>query len=287
MLECVVNISEGRDDARIDRLAASAADVLLDVHRDRDHHRSVFTLAGPDAEAEAGVRHLARAVVAEVDLTAHAGAHPRIGALDVVPFVALEGWPVTDGPVATAIGARDRFMSWAGSHLALPCFGYGPAVAEESQDPSRSLPDVRRSAWVTLDPDAGPRAPHPRAGAAAVGARAVLVAYNLWLAHPDLNAARRVARCIRGPDIRALGLAVGREVQVSCNLLHPWSTGPGQAFDAVAHHVPVARAELVGLVPRGVLDASPRHRWPELDLGPPSTIEARLEQAGLDGGSGG
>ncbi len=133
-------------------------------------------------------------------------------------------------------------------------------------------------------PAAGPAVPHPTAGAAAVGARPILLAYNLWLAEPDLAAARAVAGAIRGPGIRALGLAVGASVQVSCNLIAPWVVGPGAAFDAVASRAAVARAELVGLAPRAILDAEPRHRWPELDLDPSKTIEARLEQAGLDGG---
>ena len=180
-----------------------------------------------------------------------------------------------DGPIAPSLAARDAFARWAGAELGLPCFLYGP---------ERSLPEVRREAWTTLAPDRGPAAPHPTAGAAAVGARPALVAYNLWLAEADVAAARRVAAQIRGPHVRALGLAVGDCVQVSCNLIAPWQIGPGAAFDAVARRAGVARAELVGLVPLGVLEAEPRHRWPELDLNSSRTIEARLEQAGLDGG---
>ncbi|MGI8753997.1 MAG: hypothetical protein ACR2MN_17115 [Acidimicrobiales bacterium] len=276
MLECVVNISEGRDDDVIDALASETGAELLDVHRDPDHHRSVLTIAGPGPEVEASVRRLARAVVARLDLSAHSGVHPRIGVLDVVPWVALDGWPVADGRPSVAIDARDSFIRWAGDTLDLPCFAYGP---------ERTLPDVRRQAWVTLDPDAGPLHPHPRAGAVAVGARSILVAYNLWLVKPDLDLARRIASALRTPDLRTLALEVGTEVQVSCNLTRPSVVGPAAAFDAVAYQAEVARAELVGLAPRSVLDAVPRHRWPELDLDPSTTIEARLEQAGLDGGS--
>jgi glutamate formiminotransferase len=275
MLECVVNISEGRDDRIIDALAAETGPGLLDVHRDPDHHRSVLTIAGPEAEVEAAVRGLARAAVHRLGLSAHAGAHPRIGVLDVVPWVALDGWPVADGRLSAAIDARDAFIRWAADTLDLPCFAYGP---------ERTLPDVRRQAWVTLDPDAGPLHPHPTAGAAAVGARGILVAYNLWLAKPDLDLARGIASALRSPDLRTLALEVGTEVQVSCNLTRPWVVGPAAAFDAVSLQAEVARAELVGLAPRSVLDATPRHRWPELDLDPSTTIEARLEQAGLDGG---
>jgi glutamate formiminotransferase len=125
--------------------------------------------------------------------------------------------------------------------------------------------------------------PHPTAGAAAVGARPPLVAYNLWLATPDVGLARTIAGELRSEAVRALGLQVGERAQVSCNLIDPWRTGPEVVFDAVASRAAVARAELVGLIPASVLDAVPRHRWPELDLGPSQTIEARLEEKGLAG----
>jgi glutamate formiminotransferase len=272
VLECVVNVSEGRDLDLLGMIGAAAGPTLLDVHRDPDHHRSVFTLGGPDGRVEQGARDLASAVVTHLDIGRHQGAHPRIGTLDVVPFVSLDGPPVADGPLPAALAARDRFVAWAATALALPCFRYGP---------ERSLPEIRRGAWEDLAPDQGPDAPHPRAGAVAVGARRVLVAYNLWLEHPDLALARAIAREIRGPDLRTLGLAVGSQVQVSCNLIAPWSIGPVAAHDAVAARAPVARAELVGLIPSSVLEAAPRARWEELDLAPSATIEARLERAGL------
>jgi glutamate formiminotransferase len=290
-LECVVNVSEGRDVALLQHLSAAAGASFLDVHTDADHHRSVFTVGGAGESVEAAVRSLARAVVdAGLDLQHHRGAHPRFGLLDVVPFVSLTGWPeVRDGALDASLAARDRFVAWAAAELGLPCFRYGP---------ERTLPDVRRHAWRDLAPDAGPATPHPTAGAVAVGARPVLVAYNLWLAPPPdltvdlavdlpaaLSLARSVAAAIRGPTVRALGLAVGDAVQVSCNLIDPWTVGPEAVFDAVASRAAVARAELVGLVPRAVLQRAPRHRWPELDLDPSATIEARLERAGLDGGS--
>lgn len=268
VLECVVNVSEGRDLSTLAAIAAAAGPSLIDVHTDAHHHRSVFTLGGDDEGVEAAARNLAAAVVRLVDITTHAGAHPRIGALDVVPFVALAGMPVVDGSLQRALEARDRFVDWAAAELALPCFRYGP---------EQSLPEVRRGAWRDLRPDRGPDQPHPTAGAAAVGARRVLVAYNLWLADPDLPTAKRIAAEIRGPDLRTLGLALGPDVQVSCNLIAPWTLGPAEAYDAVAAHATVARAELVGLLPRALLDAAPRARWGQLDLDPGRTIEARLE----------
>jgi glutamate formiminotransferase len=275
LLECVVNVSEGRNRALVTGLAAVCGRHLLDVHSDPDHHRAVLTLAGYGADLQDSVRALATEAVASIDMAAHQGAHPRFGALDVVPWVSLAGWPVSDGRIQRAITARNEFARWAGDRLGVPCFLYGP---------ERSLPDVRRQAWRALHPDTGPGAPHPRAGAVAVGARPILIAYNLWLAEPDLGTAQDIAATIRGPAIRALALTVGDHVQVSCNLIDPWAVGPAMAFDAVASRAAVWRAELVGLAPGAVLDSIPRHRWRELDLDPTTTIEARLEQAGLDGG---
>lgn len=257
MLECVINVSEGRDREIIGALAAAAGPDLLDVHTDAHHHRSVLTVVGA-----AAARAVAAAAVARVDLRNHCGAHPRIGALDVVPFV-----PLGAATLADAVVARDQFCRWAAESLDLPCFVYGP---------ERSLPEVRRSAFATLSPTTGPVEPHPSAGAVAVGARPVLVAYNVWLAEPDVDLARRVATKVRGPGIRALGLLVGDRVQVSMNLVDPSRVGPAAATDAVASVAPIAGCELVGLVPRAVLDAVPGSRRAALDLAEDRTIEARL-----------
>lgn len=295
MLECVVNLSEGRDRSRLARLSAAAGPLLLDLHADPDHHRAVLTLAGePEALLEA-VRALARAAVTEIDLRGHRGAHPRLGSLDVVPFVPLVRrrlptpvggpgpstgrWRLTPAPdLAPAIEARGRFADWAGGQLALPCFLYGPL----SDGSVRTLPEVRRRAFVDLAPDCGPPGPHPTAGATAVGARHVLVAYNLWVAGGGPTLAGAVAARLRGPAVRALGLELGDRVQVSCNLLDPAVVGPAEVYDLAARLLEeagagVAGAELVGLVPATVLERVPTHRWRELDLDAGATIEARLE----------
>lgn len=274
LLECVVNVSEGRRADVVADLSVAAGPLLLDVHCDEHHNRSVYTLAGPAEALAEAVRSLAARAVAQLDLRTHRGVHPRIGVLDVVPWVALSGWPVEAGPAAAATVSRDAFACWAGDELQLPCFVYGT---------ERSLPDVRRQAWRTLAPTTGPDRPHPTAGAAAVGARRLLVAYNVWLADPDLDLARRLAAGLRRPEVRALGMPVGDAVQVSCNLIEPEVVGPAAVFDAVAAQTAVAGAELVGLVPDRVLGAIPEHRWRELDLDRSRTIEARLEKAGLGG----
>jgi glutamate formiminotransferase len=262
VLECVINISEGTRLDLVETIGRAAGRELLDVHTDADHNRSVLTLVGEDA-----ARAVTATAVLVLDLRGHEGVHPRIGSVDVVPFV-----PLGSTPMAEAVAARDRFARWAGDTLGVPCFVYG----EE-----RSLPDIRREAWATLTPTTGPAEPHPRAGAIAVGARPLLVAYNVWLAEPDLDRARGIARDIRGPGLRTLGLAVGDEVQVSMNLIDPLAVGPADAYDAVASRAEVGRAELVGLVPDAVLQAIDPGRWDELDLGADRTIESRLAARGL------
>ncbi len=262
MLECVINISEGRDVATLAALTDAAGADLLDMHTDPHHHRSVLTVAGVEAP-----RRVATVAIDRIDLRTHVGVHPRLGAVDVVPFVAL-----ADCAPSEAIRARDEFASWLAATHGIPCFLYGT---------ERSLPEVRRDAFEGLPPDLGPPDPHPTAGATAVGARGPLVAYNVWLGQ-DLAIARQVARSVRGPNLRALGLAVGNRVQVSMNLIQPDELGPAEAYDRVADMATAAGAavdgaELVGLIPASVLALVPRERWATLDLAEDRTIEARLD----------
>ena len=252
VLECVINVSEGTSEVVLDGLRAAGGRSLLDVHADRHHNRAVFTLAGPEVESAA--RAVTALGVSTIDLRAHRGAHPRLGAVDVVPFVPLEGSTMED-----AIEARDDYVRWS----PVPCLRYGPDGS--------SLPELRRSAraMTTL-------LPHPTAGVTAVGARNVLVAYNVWLDGESLRTARGIAAAVRCPAVRALGMALPGGIQVSMNLVDPTTFGPADAFDAVASRARVARAELVGLAPRAVLDAIAPDRWDQLDLAPDRTIEARL-----------
>ena len=263
MLECVINVSEGRRADVIEAMAGAAGAALWDVHSDAHHHRSVLTLGGPAVEAAA--RAVAVAAVEALDLRGHEGVHPRIGVVDVVPFAPLRGSVMAD-----AIAARDAFASWMASDLAVPCFLYGP---------ERALPDVRRGAFVSLGPDVGPTSPHPTAGACAVGARAVLVAYNVWLAPGvGVDVARTAAAALRQPGVvRALGMDVGGRAQVSCNLLAAEDVGPAEVYDVVASMAAVDRGELVGLVPVAVIEQVPQERWAELDLSSERTIEAHLD----------
>ncbi len=271
MLECVVNLSEGRDPARLEAFRTAVAGLLLDLHSDPELNRSVLTLAGEPDTLQEGVAALTRLAVATLDISAHEGAHPRLGVADVVPFVDLAD-PAA-AATAPSLTARDRFADWAATALGLPCFLYGP---------ERSLPDIRRAAWSTLLPDRGPLRPHPTAGAVCVGARAILIAYNLLLTSNDLALARRVAARARRPGLRALGFRAGERVMVSCNLTEPYRLGPADAYDTVAgiaadlEGTTVAAPELVGLLPAAVLAATPRQRWAQLGIGADRTIEAAL-----------
>ena len=279
--ECVVNISEGRDPDVIASVAAAGGACLLDVHTDADHHRAVLTLAGPLAEVEAAARRVATAAVDRIDLTVHDGVHPRLGAVDVVPFVPLAdaagtGWDA-------AVAARDAYARWSAEALGVPCFLYGTG---------RTLPEVRRGAFGEFAPDTGLPTPHPTAGATAVGARTVLIAYNVWIATDDdtdphrvVPVARSLATAVRRPGLRTLGLAVEGGAQVSCNVVDPGLVTLVDLYDevargAAAHGCHAVRGELVGLLPDAALSAVPPSRWAELGLRAEDTIESRLGDPG-------
>ncbi len=276
MLECVPNVSEGRDDEVLAALATSCERALLDVHVDADHNRSVYTLAGDDTAV--AVRMLARAVEHYVEYDADAGVHPRLGALDVVPFVALEGSTVVD-----AVDAARTFAAYAAEALRLPVFLYDRADPEH-----RTLPDARRDAFRTRAPDVGPAQPHRQFGAVAVGARAPLVAVNCELEHDDLALARAIAASVRErdgglPGVRALGLHLDsvKRAQVSMNLVALERTGIQDACRAVDAHArgagsAVTRVELVGLLPAAELARCDDDFLVWSGIGPDQTIEARL-----------
>jgi glutamate formiminotransferase / 5-formyltetrahydrofolate cyclo-ligase len=281
VLECVANVSEGRDVIVLRELADRCGSSLVDLHADIDHHRSVFTLAGPGAhDASSAARDLAEAVAANVTIDGHDGVHPYLGALDVVPFVALEGTAAaTDFAAATARGFGQW---WAQTHL-VPVFLYDDADSE-----GRDLPSVRRDAFRSRQPDFGPAAPHPTLGASAVGARKPLVAINLALVSDDVAIARRIARMIRErdgglPGVRALGLmlALAGHAQVSMNLTDLDRTGIEAACVEVRRvarkeGTDVDAVELVGLVPRRDLDRCSEDflRWAGIDA--TAAVEARI-----------
>jgi glutamate formiminotransferase len=267
IVECVPNVSEGRDPARLARVAAAVRDTpgvtLADVHADPDHHRSVFTFLGEPAAVAAGAVALADAVLADIDMREHRGIHPRIGALDVLPFV-----PLSDTPMSVAVTLAHAVGATLATRHALPVYYYGEAARRPER---RALRELRHGEYEGLAarlgveegrPDDGPARFDPRRGAVLVGARGVLVAYNVWLASDDLAAARAIAREVRAsggglPAVQALGLPLASRgrVQVSMNLLDHRVTPIPAAYDRVVqaaarHGIAIERAELVGLAPR-------------------------------------
>ncbi|HEV8441539.1 MAG TPA: glutamate formimidoyltransferase [Methylomirabilota bacterium] len=299
VLECVPNVSEGRDQRVLARLAEVVRGVsgvrLADVHADPDHHRSVFTLLGAPEAVERAVLALADAVFDSIDMRTHHGVHRRIGALDVVPFVPLRGLTMDDAVGrARAVGAR------LGHSHGVPVFFYGHAATDPGR---RSLATIRAGEYEGLaarladpgwPPDAGPARFDPIKGATAVGAREVLVAYNVWLDSADLDAARAIARAIREssgglPRLQAQGLSLAhhRLVQVSMNLLDHRVTSLARAFDAVKVEadrlgIRIRRGELVGLAPRAAFDGRAPATVGLGDLEPSRYLDTHLDALPCD-----
>ena len=270
MFECVVNISEGRDRSVLDELSQVATSSLRDRHTDRFHNRSVFTLINRRGALVNDVQLLVRTAFERLDLRTHEGVHPRFGVVDVVPFVALAA-----GENSEAVAMRDETAQWISTTFQVPAFLYGPVKGA-----TRTLPQVRRDAFGATPPDFGPNEPSPTLGAVAVGARPVLVAWNIWLSNVSLREAREIAAALRQPSVRTMGFDLGDQTQISCNLIDPHSVAPSEVYDEVKRLLPpggsIQRAELVGLIPESVLNAERSGRWDELGLSPQQTIESRL-----------
>ena len=270
LIECIPNVSEGRRPDLVARLADAIRSVpgvrLLDHSSDPSHNRSVFTLVGDAAGVEAAVLKLFESAVANIDLRAHQGEHPRIGAVDVVPFVPIEGVTMADCVrLARTVGATvaDRF--------GVPVYLY----EEASSNPARrNLEDIRRGEFEGLaakmqsdgwKPDFGPAAPHPSAGASVIGARMALIAYNINLATDRLDVAKKIAAGIRHSSggyryVKAAGFKLDDRgiVQVSMNLTNYEKTPIFRVFETVKREaarygVQVLESEIVGLVPSAAL----------------------------------
>jgi glutamate formiminotransferase len=248
----------------------TAGSSLRDLHADAFHNRSVFTLINDAHQLTRDVRALLGGAFASLDLSRHEGVHPRFGVVDVVPFVALEPEDPNE-----AVALRDETAAWIADSFNVPVFLYGLVDGA-----IRTLPDVRKHAFGTLKPDRGPETASATLGASAVGARSLLVAWNLWLRGVTLLEAQAIARAVRRIEVRALAFQVGDRVQVSCNLVAPLVVGPSALFDQVTWLLPargsIERAELVGLAPSALLELEERARWSQLDLSEQRTIESRL-----------
>lgn len=267
LLLAVPNVSEGRDGETVAAIAAAfAADSevrLLDTHSDPDHHRSVFTLAGPPGALGDALLRGARAAVEGIDIGDERGVHPHVGAIDVVPVVYLDD-SARGAACAQALLVADRI----GNELNVPVFLYGALAGGRTRAGLRrgGVAGLQsRIATGELRPDFGPSRMHPGAGATLVAARPPLVAFNVQLAPPATVAgARRIASLIREggaeglPGLRAIGLELGGGVaQVSMNIERPFELTLATAVAAVRRHAEVANAELVGLTPRAALQDFP------------------------------
>lgn len=297
IVECVPNFSEGRDARVVESLIAAVESVagalVLGTHVDPDHNRSVVTfVAPPERIVEAAVRVVARAAEL-IDLSRHAGQHPRMGACDVLPFVPVRGVTVEEC-VALAHEAGRRI--WG--ELSIPVYFYESAATRPER---RNLADVRRGGFELLReqigtaperaPDVGEPRVHPTAGACIVGVRPLLIAYNVTLKTGDINVAKRIARAVRERDggllhLKALGfeLASRGVVQVSMNLTSYERTNLHHAFEAVrreaeAAGVEVLASEIVGLVPQAALNAVAAHFLKLENYTPEVVLENRIAAA--------
>lgn len=265
LIQCVPNFSEGRDPAVIEALSAAVRGcpgvVLVDQSADPDHHRSVLTFLGdPDGVATASLA-AARVAVERIDLTRHQGVHPRMGALDVLPFV-----PVGATPMETCIRTAREVGGRLATDLGLPVYFYEEAAARPER---RNLAVVRGGGFDAMrlaplagerEPDAGPRSVHPTAGAVAVGARGPLLAFNVNLHTSDVAVAQAIARRVRERSggllgVKALGLALESrsQAQVSMNITRPVEVSLYRVFEmvrveAARYGVSVSGSELIGAI---------------------------------------
>jgi glutamate formiminotransferase len=273
IIECIPNVSEGRRPEIVDAIAGAIREVagvrLLDYSSDASHNRSVFTMAGDAGGIKAAVLAMYERAVAAIDLRTHSGEHPRLGAVDVVPFVPIEGVTM-DACVALA---RDVATEVA-ARFAVPVYLY----EEASSNPARkNLEDIRRGefeglaakmATVGWAPDFGPATPHPSAGASVIGARMPLIAYNINLNTDRLDVAKKIAAAIRHSSggfrfVKAAGFELKDRgiVQVSMNLTNYEKTPIFRVFETVKREaerygVTILESEIVGLVPAAALNAT-------------------------------
>ncbi len=297
LVECVPNFSEGRDAAKMDAVVAAITAVpevtLLDREADADHNRSVLTFVGPPAAvAEAALRGVEKAVEL-IDLTQHHGAHPRIGAADVVPFIPIEGVTLEE-----CVRLAERVGGEIWSRLKVPVYLYEAAARR----PERvNLENIRRGQFEALlkemgtepgrAPDIGEPVCHPTAGAVVLGARKFLIAYNVNLGTPDVELARRIARTIRFSSggfrfVKSMGVMLGSRnlAQVSINLTDFEQTPLHLVFETVRREaerygVPVVGSEIVGLIPRKAIELAAEYFLRAENFSPQLVLENRIADA--------
>ncbi len=292
LLECVPNISEGRDQKKIALIAEELKRVkglkLLDVSSDKDHNRSVFTFIGEPKAIKDAAFSLALKTIDLIDMREHHGAHPRLGAVDVVPFVPIQGVEMEE-----AIQVAREFGRELGKK-GVPIFFYEEAATSPER---KDLPSIRKGEYEALKeklkdpkwkPDEGPDSFNPKSGATVVGARFPLVAYNINLETEDITVAKEIAKKVRFkdggfPHVRAMAvdLKEKRMVQVSMNLTNYRVTNIPKVFEfireeALKRGIEIAESEIVGLIPSGVLEGMARSylKYPEFSIR--QVIEQRI-----------
>ena len=293
LIECIPNVSEGRRPAIVAAMADAIRAIprvrLLDHSSDPSHNRSVFTLVGDADGVERAVLALVERAAADVDLRTHRGEHPRLGAVDVIPFVPIEGVTMADCvALARKVGAE------VAARFKIPVYLY----EEASTDPARrNLEDIRRGEFEGLAakmatagwaPDFGPAAPHPSAGAAVIGARMPLIAYNINLATDRLDVAKKIAAAIRHSSggyrfVKAMGVKLEHRgiVQVSMNLTNFEKTPIFRVFETVKREaerygVTVLESEIVGLIPSAALNAAAEFYLQIEGFKPEQVLETKL-----------
>ena len=297
LVECVPNFSEGRDMAKVDAIVQSILAVpdvvLLDRESDPDHNRSVLTFVGPpNAVATAAFASVEKAV-ALIDLTHHTGAHPRIGAADVLPFIPIEGVTVEE-----CVQLAERLGQELWTRLHLPVYLYEAAARRPERT---NLENIRKGQFEALlremgtaaarDPDIGDAVCHPTAGAIVVGARKFLIAYNVNLNTADLSIAKRIAKTIRFSNggfrfVKSMGvmLASRNLAQVSINLTDFEQTPMHLVFETVRREaerygVPVVGSEIVGLIPQKAIEMSAEYFLRYENFRPELVLENRIAEA--------
>jgi len=297
LVECVPNFSEGRDAAKMDAIVQAILTVpdvvLLDRESDADHNRSVLTFVGPPAAvADAAIRGVEKAV-ALIDLTQHRGAHPRIGAVDVVPFIPIEGVTLEE-----CVRLAERVAGEIWTKLRVPVYLYESAARR----PDRvNLENIRRGQFEALikemgtvaerAPDVGDAVCHPTAGATVVGARKFLIAYNVNLGTPDVAIAKKIAKTIRFSTggfrfVKSMGVMLGTRnlAQVSINLTDFEQTPMHLVFETVRREaerwgVPVVGSEIVGLIPKKSIEMSAEYFLRFENFRPELVLENRVAEA--------
>jgi glutamate formiminotransferase / 5-formyltetrahydrofolate cyclo-ligase len=276
LIECVPNVSEGRRADVVQALVTAVRCVpgtrLLDYSSDPSHNRSVLTMAGEAAPLKQAILALFEAALAVIDLRSHRGEHPRLGAVDVVPFVPIEGITMDD-----CVALARETAAEVSRTFNLPVYLYEEASINPAR---RNLEDIRRGEFEGLAskmaapewiPDFGPRVPHPTAGAAVIGARMPLIAYNINLASDRLDVAKKIAAAVRYSSggfryVKAMAVTLADRgiVQVSMNLTNYEKTPIHRVFNAVKceaerYGVAILESEIVGLVPEAALLATAEH----------------------------